>query len=450
MNAPLIVFLCVTFVFGVVAHRLARTMLTGPIVFVAAGMVAAWTLPASDRLDFELDAVLWPAKVALALVLFTDATHVRVRGLFRGLGLPTRLLGIGMPLVIVFGTLLAVVVSDRLSLAEAAILATILAPTDAGLGQAIMSSPRVPGGVRQALNVEAGVNDGFAVPCLVLFIGLARRDGGDGPRSFLVFVLEQIGYGVMTGVVVGLIGGLLLREAKSRRWMTATSYQLALVALALLSFVVAIELGGNEFVSPFVAGLLVKLRFEEAGSQMDGFSEVWGQSLNYLVLFVFGMVALSELGSLDASAWLYALASLTVVRGSAVAISMIGAATRPESVLFMAWFGPRGLASIVLGLILVREDAVIAGQADIEQAVIATVLLSVIMHGATTAPGISWYATRVRNLPRTLPSGFTPFGNRCTPGAVIADAHAASLDPFLSAAASRASDGRLPNSRRNW
>ncbi|MFW2383640.1 MAG: cation:proton antiporter, partial [Acidimicrobiales bacterium] len=220
MTASLVTFLCVVFAFGLVSHRLERTVVSGPIVFTAAGLVAASFLSVEERFDFDLEALLWPAKVALALVLFTDATHVRVRGLFKGLSLPGRLLGIAMPLVIVSGTIVALFAFGELSVWEAAILATILAPTDAGLGHAIMGSPRVPDGVRQALNVEAGLNDGLAIPFLMLFIGLARLDQPEREGSWYVFTFEQIGFGVVIGVVLGGVGGWLMRESASRGWMT--------------------------------------------------------------------------------------------------------------------------------------------------------------------------------------------------------------------------------------
>lgn len=402
MTASLVTFLALIFAFGLVSHRLERTVITGPMVFTAAGLVVAAFMSPEERIDFDLEELLWPAKLALALILFTDATHVRVRGLLGGLSLPGRLLGFAMPLVMAFGTIAGLLVLGELSLWEAAILAAILAPTDAGLGHAIMSSKRVPDGIRQGLNVEAGLNDGLAIPFLILFIALARLDDPE-KGSWVVFLLEQIGYGVLIGVVFGALGGWLMHQSQQRGWMTHVFYQLALIALALLSFVVALEVGGNEFIAPFVAGLLVKLEFEDAGEEMESFSEVWGQSLNYFVFFVFGSVAFGQLESISASAWTYGVLSLTVVRLAAVGLSMIGVSLRPASVLFMGWFGPRGLASIVLGLILIKEDAAIVGQTEIERAVVATVLSSIFLHGMTTAIGIDRYASRIGDLPPDAP-----------------------------------------------
>jgi len=195
----------------------------------------------------------------------------------------------------------------------------------------------------------------------------------------------------------------LLQQASERRWVTDTYHQLTLVALGLASFLVALEVGGNEFIAPFVAGLFVKLSFEDAGQEMSSFSEAWGGSLNSLVFFVFGMVVVQNVELLTMSSWVFAVLSLTVVRMVAVAISLLGAGLRPASVVFIGWFGPRGLASIVLGLILVKKAAVIPGQEVIEGAVMATVLLSIVAHGLTTNLGIRLYTKRVGQLPDDAP-----------------------------------------------
>ncbi len=199
------------------------------------------------------------------------------------------------------------------------------------------------------------------------------------------------------------MGGWLLQQASERRWVTDTYHQLTLVALGLASFLVALEVGGNEFIAPFVAGLLVKLSFEDAGQEMSGFSEAWGGSLNSFVFFVFGMVVFQNFKLLTMSSWVFAVLSLAVVRMVAVAISLLGAGLRPASVFFIGWFGPRGLASIVLGPILMKKAAVIPGQEVIEGAVMATVLLSFAVYGLTTNLGTRFYTKRVGQLSDDAP-----------------------------------------------
>lgn len=405
---PILVFGFLVFAYGLVSKRLTRTIITGPIVFTTAGLIFAFGLPAEQHLDFDLKAFSILGKIALGLVLFTDATHIRVRDLFRSATLPTRLLGIAMPLVIILGAVVAIPLFSELTFWEAAILATILAPTDAGLGHAIMSSKRVPKRIRQALNVEAGLNDGLAIPFLMLFVALARVTQPLQQPSWIVYTTQQIGFGLLAGLLLGGICGWLMQEAGKRGWITEAFQQLCLLTLAVLTFFIAEIIGGNEFIATFVAGLAVKLNFEDAGQKMLNFSEAWGQLLNFLVFFIFGMMAADSLGAVGLMIWLYAVLSLTLVRILPVLISMIGAGLQFSTNLFLGWFGPRGLASIILGLILIKEEAIIPGQAQIELAVMATVLMSVFAHGVTAAQGINLYARQVETMPDEAPEKGQP------------------------------------------
>src|SRR5918993_1861404 len=222
-----VVLASVVFAFGLVSRRLEGTILTAPIVFVAAGMVLG---PAGLGLvEFGLDShtVLLLGEIALALVLFTDSARINLSALRQNEGLPLRLLGIGMPLTIAFGTATAALLLTDLSFWEAAIVGTVLAPTDAALGQAVVSNPRVPVRVRQALNVEAGLNDGLSVPFLLLFLTLAVAEGELQPASFWIrFALEQVGLGILVGVGVGLAGGWLVNQASQWGGMTDASPRL--------------------------------------------------------------------------------------------------------------------------------------------------------------------------------------------------------------------------------
>jgi NhaP-type Na+/H+ or K+/H+ antiporter len=208
----LIVLAAVVFVFGLVSRRLEGTVLTAPLVFVAAGVILG---PAGLGLvEFGLDehTVLLLGEIALAIVLFTDAAGINLSALRQNEDVPLRLLGIGMPLTIALGTIVAALVLTNLTFWEAAIVGSVLAPTDAALGQAVVSNPRVPVRVRQALNVEAGLNDGLSVPFLALFLTLALAKEELEPASFWIrFALEQIGFGVLVGVGVSLVGGWLVR-----------------------------------------------------------------------------------------------------------------------------------------------------------------------------------------------------------------------------------------------
>ena len=398
------VLAAVVFAFGLISRRLEGTILTAPIVFVVAGAILG---PAGLALvEFNLDdhTVLLVSEIALSLVLFTDAASINLSVLRQNEGLPLRLLSIGMPLTIALGTASAALLLTDLTIWEAAIVGTVLAPTDAALGQAVVSNPRVPVRVRQALNVEAGLNDGLSVPFLALFLTLAVAEEELQPASYWIrFALEQVGLGILVGIGVGLVGGWLVSWASKREWMTGSFRRLALLALAIVAWALADQIGGNGFIAAFVGGLAVRPAVESVGEQLIRFTEAEGQLLNLSVFFIFGVLAIGLLQPLSWDLALYALLSLTVIRMLPVALSLMGTHLRNVSVLFMGWFGPRGLASIVLGLVVVTETPLLSGRDEIGVVMALTVLLSVLLHGVTAAPLSAVYVRRVEGMAASAP-----------------------------------------------
>jgi sodium/hydrogen antiporter len=286
-----------------------------------------------------------------------------------------------------------------------------------------VSNPRVPVRVRQALNVEAGLNDGLSVPFLALFLTLAEAEEEHlSANLWIRFTLEQIGFGALVGVGVGLVGGWLVRWASRRAWMTESFQRLALLALALIAWALADQIGGNGFIAAFVGGLVVGPTVERVGEQLIRFTETEGQLLNLSVFFIFGVLVLGAIQHLSWEVALYALLSLTVIRMLPVALSLYGTHLRGISVLFAGWFGPRGLASIVLGLIVVEEAPQLPGRDEIEAVVALTVLLSVLLHGLTAAPLSAVYARRVQGMVAGAPE---------KQGTVEAPTHVGSVPPGI-------------------
>jgi NhaP-type Na+/H+ or K+/H+ antiporter len=396
------IYILLLFAYGLVSRRLERTIVTGPMVFTVAGIVVAMSLPDLAGVDLGIKPVTLFGEVTLALVLFVDATRIPAHILLHA-SLPRWLLGIGMPLTIVAGTVAGVLLFPSLTLWEAAILATILAPTDAGLGQVVFGNPLVPARIRRALNVESGLNDGISLPFLMLFVALAVADPGLGRLAWIGYTAQKIGFGVLLGLVCGWGGGWLLHQAEEREWMTETFGQLGLLSLGLLAWGVAEAVGGNGFIAAFVGGILVKRSFGSATERMVEFSEAWGQLLSYAVFFMFGLLAAPDLGRLNAVIVLYALLSLTAVRVLPVAIALAPARLARATVLFMGWFGPRGLASVVLGLIFIKQKTHLPGQEVVLLATVATVLASVFAHGISALPGVKWYARQVEALDGDAP-----------------------------------------------
>jgi NhaP-type Na+/H+ or K+/H+ antiporter len=404
MVVDLLVLAAVVFAFGLISRRLEGTIITAPLLFVAAGVVLG---PAGFGVaEFALDehTVLLLGEIALAVVLFTDAAQTNLRALRQNEALPLRLLGIGTPLTIALGAGAAALFLTDLTFWEAAIVGTVLAPTDAALGQPVVSNPRVPARIRQALNVEAGLNDGLSVPFLALFLTLAEAEEEHlSARVWIRFALEQIGLGVLVGVGVGVVGGWLVSRALRRGWITDSFQRLSLLALAIIAWALADVVGGNGFIAAFVGGLVIGPTVERVGERLIRFTEAEGQLLSLSVFFIFGVLAAGLARSLSWTIILYALLSLTVIRMLPVAISLLGTRLRAVSVLFAGWFGPRGLASVVLGLVVIEEAPLLAGRDEIELAVTLTVLLSVLLHGVTAAPLSAAYARRIEDMAADVP-----------------------------------------------
>jgi len=378
-------------------------MFTAPIVFTATGVLLVLALPVLRELEADRKTFVLIAEIGLVLTLFSDATRINPQALKGKENLPVRLLGIGMLPTIFLGALGAAIVFPQLSVWEAGILAAILAPTDAGLGEVVVSSPRVPVRIRQALSVEAGLNDGMAVPFLMFFIALAQI-GTEGAGAVLMrFVVEQLGFGVLVGLVIGLGGGWLLRLAKRKQWMAESLQQLGLVALPLLCVMGAEHVRGSMVIAGYVAGLFVQVGFKEAAEQSVEFTEGWGRLLDFFVFFLFGVLVATAWKQFSPQSLLYGVISLTVVRMIPVAISLIGTRLSTATVLFMGWFGPRGLASIGLGLVYLEHESHLPGESTISLAVMATVLLSIFAHGFSTLPGIGLYEKRMRALNAAIP-----------------------------------------------
>lgn len=397
------VFVLLVFLYSLVSKRLERTIFTAPIVFAAAGILLVLTLPVLGELEAQRKAFLLIAEVGLVLTLFSDASRINLQVLNANQKLPIRLLSIGMLLTILLGAIGAAIVFPRLSLWEACILAAILAPTDAGLGVVIVSSPRVPVRIRQALNVEAGLNDGLSVPFMMFFIALAQIGTKETGGVLMRFVVEQLGFGAFVGAVIGLAGGWLLRLAKRKEWMAESLQQLGLVALPLLCVLGSEPIGASMFIAGYIAGIAVQIGFKEAAELDVEFTESWGQLLNFFVFFLFGMLTASASNQFSPAPVLYAVISLTVVRALPVAISLIGTRLSTATVLFMGWFGPRGLASIVLGLVYLEQESHLPGESTIKLAVMATVMLSIFAHGLSTLPGIDLYARKIATLDASAP-----------------------------------------------
>ena len=389
------------------SRRLSGSVISAAMVFVAGGMLASeealgWLDP-----SIESDTVRWVAEATLTVVLFSDASRIDLAALRREYVLPLRLLAIGLPLTIVAGALAGYALLGELALIEAFLLAIVLAPTDAALGQAVVTDPRVPSRVRQGLNVESGLNDGICVPLLLIAIAIAEaEEGAIGNGAAARLVLEEIGYGCLGGVIAGVAAAVVVRVGVPRRLVDEIWLQVVPVAGAALAYGLAVWMHGSGFIAAFVGGAVFGGLRHEVGGEVTRFLEETGGLLGAITFVLFGAVMLVPmLDDLSAEIVLYALLSLTLVRMVPVALAMLGSGARLPTLAFLGWFGPRGLASIVFAVILV-EDATLANESVLLNTIFLTIAFSVLLHGLTAAPLAGRYAAWFAAHPRDAAPSF--------------------------------------------
>ena len=389
----LAIVLGVVVVYALVASRLSRTIISGPVIFVTFGVLISEEGLGLFTLELDAELVQALLKATLVVLLFTEASELRAGQLREEAFIPGRLLFVALPLVIGFGLVAAALLFDQIGIWEAAALAAILAPTDAALGQAVVANKRVPAPIRRSLVVESGLNDGLAFPLALAFAGAAEvAEGTETGPSFLEFLASQVGLGLLAGVVVGWLGAKALNWAVEKGWTSSLWAQIAFLAIAGVSFALAEAVDGNGFISAWIAGLSFGYFKEETEMPVSHFGETTSHLLTLISFLVFGALLLAPLlGEVSSSVLIYGIISLVLVRPLAVGLSMISSHLRWPTTAYMGWFGPRGIASIILAVIILKDfklphiDLIIV-------VMTVTVAASVYLHGVTAWPGSNRYA----------------------------------------------------------
>ena len=391
VEPSVVVLAAAVLLFGLVSRPIDRSPLTGPILFTGLGLLAGQAgLGVLDlAVDGEVVTVL--TEVTLSLVLFTHAARMDLPRLRTSAALPARML-LSLPLVIALGAAAGMWLLG-LDLATAALLGAVLAPTDAALGQAVVSDERLPVRIRQTLNVESGLNDGIMVPFVTVLLAVVAGEGeAMGPGEIIGQAAGQLAVGVLVGLAVGAGGAWAIERASDRDWMTSGWQQIATLACALLAAGGSSAAGGNEFVAAFVGGMAFGAIAHRRCAGVYAFAEEEGRLLTLLVFVVFGASLAPDLhGRLGWAEVGYVVASLTVVRMVPIALSLLGIGLRPDSVAFLGWFGPRGLASILF-LLLVVEELGEQGAAPVAGVAVWTVGTSILVHGASAVPLVGAYS----------------------------------------------------------
>jgi len=386
------------FLYSISSKGLEHTPINGAILFISFGLIFGPLGLGLLTLEVKAEGLSILAEIALALVLFTDAANANLSVLKKRFHLPQRLLLIGLPLTILLGFGTGVLVFGGLTLMEIAILATILAPTDAALGKAVVTNESVPAAIREGLNVESGLNDGICVPILFVFLALAASSGTDAntPMLALKLVSQEIGIGIGVGVGLTLLGMWLLKIFADREWISETWRQLPVVALAVSCFALSQQLGGSGFIASFVGGLLFGGVEKGHKHKLMLAAEGTGDTFALITWVIFGAAVVGQ--SFKHFSWevvLYAFLSLTIVRILPVFLVLGGMKLRTDERLFMGWFGPRGLASIVFAVIVLNKH--LPGSGTIVLTVIFTIILSIVAHGLSANPLVSALSARIRS-----------------------------------------------------
>ncbi len=383
------------FVYGIIAERLERTLISGAIVYIVFGLVFGPSGLGILNFNVTSENLKLIVELTLALILFTDAANANLAVLKNSIRLPCRLLLVGLPLTIILGFGVGRLLFPDLSLLEAAILATMLAPTDAALGKAVVTNPNVPDKIREDLNVESGLNDGICVPILFALLAIATNQNTEGSTTQLVLGLfaEEIGIGVLVGASFAFIAVQLGRFCLERNWISPTWKDVSVVTLAIACFATAQSLGGSGFIASFVGGLVFGGTTRTEKEELLQGSEATGDTVSLITWVVFGSAVVSlAIGQITWSILLYAILSLTVIRILPVLFSLTGVSLDLESKLFVGWFGPRGLASIVFAVIVL--DANLPNSEMLAITASCTVVLSVLAHGLTANPWAGRYSQK--------------------------------------------------------
>ncbi len=390
MYAELAILALFIFIYSMVAGRIERSVISGPMVFVVAGFLIGPSGLGWLKGDATSSDLRTLADLTLALILFIDAANANLSILKRQIRIPSRMLLLGLPGVIALGFGFAVLMFDGLSLYEAAILATMLAATDAALGNAVITNQAVPARIREGLNLESGLNDGICVPIVLFFIAMAVGGEHGGSSTYALLLLAQeLGIGMAVGLGLALVGASLLGWCMKQGWVTEIWMQVTVVGLAIASFAIAQSLHGSGYIAAFTGGLLFGYLAKDATHKLVLAAEGTAVTLALVTWMLFGAMVIGP--ALNLFNWevvVYALLSLTVIRVVPIFLSLAGSGESVSSRLFLGWFGPRGLASIVFAIIVINAE--VPGGEFLALVVICTVFLSLIAHGISANPLAKW------------------------------------------------------------
>jgi NhaP-type Na+/H+ or K+/H+ antiporter len=392
-NLNILIIVLMLLSYGYFSNLFQRFNISGPMIFMAVGIILSPLGLGLTKLQIDAALVETVAELGLIIVLFSDASRLQLKKLHYQWNIPARLLIIGLPLTIIFSNMAANFFFPQESVAYLLLMALILAPTDAALGKAVVTDKALPEKIRSGINIESGLNDGIVYPLLAIVVTMIISGGSSQEEGWFGYVLREISFGALTGAITGYIGARLATIVMKKGWIAVEFKNFIPIALAILSYYLAVYIGGNGFIAAFFTGLFVGNFNEDLKKHTESFAESEGDLLILITFMVFGLVFIpATIAYWTPQVFLYAILSLTAFRMIPVAISMIGSKEDLSTVLFLGWFGPRGIASILYVLLVVNQIGSIKGHETVYAVISLTIFLSIILHGLSAQPLVEKYA----------------------------------------------------------
>ena len=393
-NMSIIIITLVVLGYGYYSKYLIGLNISGPMVFTTIGILLSPVGFDLLEIDLNTEIVTIIAEIALIIILFSDASSLKLKALKSEWGIPFRLLFIGLPITIAFATVVGMLVFPNESFIYILLMALLLAPTDAALGKAVVSDKSVPQKIRDSINIESGLNDGIVFPILLGVVALITVEQGDASDTqWLLYIGQQVLFGAIIGALVGYLNAVISVKTMQKDRIESAYKNLIPVAIAIFAYYSAEYFGGNGFIAAFFSGMFLGNYNQELRENVENFVESESELLILISFMIFGLTFIPQtIAFWDFKVLLYALLSLTLLRMIPVAISLIGTKLDFITVLFIGWFGPRGIASILYVLIVVSEVISIKTHETIYSVVTVTILLSIFLHGISAGPLVRLYS----------------------------------------------------------
>ncbi|MGX1887104.1 cation:proton antiporter [Streptomyces sp. NPDC055287] len=388
----------ILFTWAVLSHRLARWSITAPIAMMAAGIAMTGGSDPPLRFEFDTAGFEHAVEVVLALLLFVDAIEIPGGVIRREKGIVARLLGGALPLTLVFAFLTAYVFFPEQPGWTLAVLATVVVPLDLAPTAAVVRDKRIPARLRDVLNVEGGLNDGIVSPAFLLCTAAAvesRTRSADYAEALLGAV-EAAAWAVGAGSVIGYVAGWLLRRSWASGWTQHAATRLGVLTVPVAAYTLSSALGGNGFVASFVAGVCIAPAMRHLPADAVQMTDDLVALMSLALWFVFGQIVNEVFwDGFHLSVILYALVAVILARTIPVMVVLTGTGMALSDKLFLGWLGPRGVTSIVFGLLAAIELPT-HGADFIALVMVMTVMLSILLHGLSAEPIGRAYARNPR------------------------------------------------------